>query len=231
MVTNAMKHTLIISTTTCFVSGEGSRGGARGQRELALRKERKNDAPRRSLCEKMSGSARGLAIRGRRARTHRRDLEPRRVIGVIAEHGHVVPLSGFLRATATPGVSASHARCRVTIGTGEIRGNEVSGSIDRARVRGFGRSGSRVRARERSIQGTHRTRPRGGSRGSCWTSRSRSNAVINERGMRGPRGKGRRRSGRFREIAARCVWTCQKQVCKARNRGGKEASAANHERG
>jgi hypothetical protein len=179
----------------------------------------------------MSGSARGLAIRGRRARTHRRDLEPRRVIGVIAEHGHVVPLSGFLRATATPGVSASHARCRVTIGTGEIRGNEVSGSIDRARVRGFGRPGSRVRARERSIQGTHRTRPRGGSRGSCWTSRSRSNAVINERGMRGPRGKKRRRSGRFREIAARCVSTCQKQVCKARNRGGKEASAANHERG
>ena len=53
-----------------------------------------------------------------------------------------------------------------------------------ARVRGFGRPGSRVRARERSIQGTHRTRPRGGSRGSCWTSRSRSNAVINERNAR-----------------------------------------------
>jgi hypothetical protein len=132
----------------------------------------------------MYRSARGLAVPRRRARTHRRDLEPRRVIGVIAEHGHVVPLSGFLRATATPGVSASHARCRVTIGTGEIRGNEVSGSIDRARVRGFGRPGSRVRARERSIQGTHRTRPRGGSRGSCWTSRSRSNAVINERNAR-----------------------------------------------
>jgi hypothetical protein len=31
MVTNAMKHTLIISTTTCFVSGEGSRGVKRGQ--------------------------------------------------------------------------------------------------------------------------------------------------------------------------------------------------------
>ena len=94
----------------------------------------------------MYRSARGLAVPRRRARTHRRDLEPRRVIGVIAEHGHVVPLSGFLRGTATPGVSASHARCRVTIGMGETRG-KVSVSIDRARVRVFGRRGSRVRAK------------------------------------------------------------------------------------
>lgn len=172
MVTNAMKHTLIISTTTCFFRSvrEGAWSGAGNGKRLP--KRAKNDALRGARGRKMYRSARGLAVPRRRARTHRRDLEPRRVIGVIAEHGHVVPLSGFLRGTATPGVSASHARCRVTIGTGETRG-KVSVSIDRARVRGFGRRGSRVRARERSIQGTHRTRPRGGSRGSCsgWTSR------------------------------------------------------------
>mmetsp|Transcript_2541 Transcript_2541/g.10627 ORF Transcript_2541/g.10627 Transcript_2541/m.10627 type:complete len:82 (+) Transcript_2541:945-1190(+) len=70
MVTNAIKHTLIISTTTCFVSGEGSRGVKRGQRELALRKERKNDAPRRSSLKKCPDPREGWRFGdGVRART------------------------------------------------------------------------------------------------------------------------------------------------------------------
>ena len=171
MVTNAMKHMLIISTTTClfrFTFGEGRRAVRRGKR---LPKRAKNDArsPRRERKaggedeRKMYRSARGLAIPRRRARTHRRDLEPRRVIGVIAEHGHVVPLSGFLRGTATPGVSAPHARCRVTIGTGEIRGKR---SVSRSIARGFAGpvDGERAFAREKDLRRGRTGRARGAVR-------------------------------------------------------------------
>ncbi len=43
----------------------------------------------------------------RQTPTYRRDLKPRRVIGVITEHGHVVSLSGALGAATAAGAAAS----------------------------------------------------------------------------------------------------------------------------
>ena len=142
----------------------GSRGRRRGQarERFARRKERKTTRSGTGGRGKQSFfSIRARVAFGRRyARTHRRDLEPRRVIGVIAEHGHVVPLSGFLRGTATPGVSASHARCRVTIGTGEIRGKR---SVSRSIARGFAGpvDGDRAFARENDLRRGRTGRARG----------------------------------------------------------------------
>ena len=98
MVTKAMKHTLIISTTTC---GEGVDAGGGGQR--AVERAR---VPGRAAGLRM---ARIVAI-GREGGTHRRDLEPRRVVRVVTQHGHVVTLLSARRgAGATPGVPASQA--------------------------------------------------------------------------------------------------------------------------
>ena len=98
MVTKAMKHTLIISTTTC---GEGVDAGGGGQR--AVERAR---VPGRAAGLRM---ARIVAI-GREGGTHRRDLEPRRVVRVVTQHGHVVTLLPARRgAGATPGVPASQA--------------------------------------------------------------------------------------------------------------------------
>ena len=98
MVTKAMKHTLIISTTTCEDAVDAGGGRSASGRARAGSWARRGDADGR------------IDAIGREGGTHRRDLEPRRVVRVVTQHGHVVTLLSARRgAGATPGVPASQA--------------------------------------------------------------------------------------------------------------------------
>ena len=151
MVTKAMKHTLIISTTTCEDAVDAGGGRSASGRARAGSWARRGDADGR------------IDAIGREGGTHRRDLEPRRVVRVVTQHGHVVTLLSARRgAGATPGVPASQAApcssrpriegvVKVRIGAENERNRDAgarAGLLDSGgvRARAHRKRGSRERA-------------------------------------------------------------------------------------